>query len=138
MRTHSARSDLVAIFVIFVLVLILSYDFNVFIFIVDLFRKYPHAVTYIDEIIMGLLTLSVSFAVFAWRRLAELKIEAEKCIRAEKELADMADSRAATERIISKQLHAEIEVLLNYLKAEKHEHHGDQKRPAAPRGQKAG
>ncbi len=56
--------DLVAIIIITILVLILSYFFNVFFLLVELFQKYPKTITYIDEIIMGLLTLSISFAIF--------------------------------------------------------------------------
>ena len=102
--------------VVFILVLTASFYVNIFAFIVDLFQKNPGALVYIDEIVVGLVTLSIGFAVFSWRRVIELNKETEKCILAERELARMADTRAETERIISKQLHAEIEVLMKYLK----------------------
>jgi len=105
--------------IIFIFVLVLSYHFNVFEFIVKLFQKSPSALIYVDEIITGLLTLSIGFAVFSWRRWIELKKETEERIRAERELVHLADTKAETERIISKQLHSEIDVLLKYLKEER-------------------
>jgi len=86
---------------------------------VKLFQKSPSALIYVDEIITGLLTLSIGFAVFSWRRWIELKKETEERIRAERELVHLADTKAETERIISKQLHSEIDVLLKYLKEER-------------------
>ena len=118
-RLSHASKDSVIVGTAVILVFILSFYFNVFRFIVTSFRKNIIALEWIDEIIMCLLTLSIGLAVFAWRRLKECKKETEKCIVAEKELANMANTRAEAERIISKQLHAEIEVLLKYLKEER-------------------
>ncbi len=108
-RTTTAHKDLVIIAAIFILVFILSYFFNVFVFLLDLFRKYPRLITYVDEIITGLLTLSIGFAVFSWRRWKELKKETAERIKIQDELIKLANTKAETERIISKQLHSEIE-----------------------------
>jgi len=118
-QVSGALKDLAVIAIIFIFVLVLSYHFNVFEFIVKLFQKSPSALIYVDEIITGLLTLSIGFAVFSWRRWIELKKETEERIRAERELVHLADTKAETERIISKQLHSEIDVLLKYLKEER-------------------
>jgi len=106
----SVTKDLITIFVVFVLVLVLSYFFNIFLFIVRLFQKHPRAITYIDEIITGLVTLSVSFSIFSWRRWKELKEETSKRIEVDEELIRIADTNVEVERIINKQLRCEIEL----------------------------
>jgi len=108
-RFTNAFKDLVAIIIICIVVLILSYFFNVFVFLVVLFQKYPKTITYIDEIIMGLLTLAVGFAVFSWRRWLELKRETAERIRLQEELIQIANVKAEAERIVSRQLQSEIE-----------------------------
>jgi hypothetical protein len=113
------QKDLVVLGVVFFLALVLSYYFNVFIFIVDFLLKHPSAISYVDEVIVGLLILSIGFAVISWRRLNDCKNESERCIIAEREIAKTADTRAETERIIAKQLHAEIEVLMKYLREDR-------------------
>jgi len=105
----SAFNDLVIIAIVFIFVFILSYFFNVFAFIVDLLKNHPNWITYIDEVITGLLTLSVGFAIFAWRRWQELKKETARRIKIQEELIKIANTKAETERIISKQLRCEIE-----------------------------
>lgn len=119
LRISKSSKDLLILAVIFVVLLIASFYFNVFRFLVEWFQKNPYSITFFDEIIVGLLTLSIGFAVIAWRRLRDLKEESEKCILAEREVARMADTKAEAERIVSKQLHAEIEILLKYLKEER-------------------
>ncbi|MFA5338819.1 MAG: hypothetical protein WC317_01560 [Candidatus Omnitrophota bacterium] len=109
-RITSAFKDLVVLIVITVIILVISYFFNVFEFIVSLFNKYPHLITYVDEIITFLLTLSIGFAIFSWRRWREVKREAAECIRLQEELVMVANTKAETEKIISKQLHSEIEL----------------------------
>jgi len=109
-RFTNAFKDLIIIAVVFILVLILSYFFNVFLFLVELFQKNPRAITYIDEIIMGLLTLSVSFAVFSWRRWSELNKETAERIKLQEELIRIANIKAETEKIINKELQSEIEL----------------------------
>jgi len=106
----NAFKDLAIIAFINVLVLILSYFFNVFILLVELFQKYPKAITYIDEIIAGLVTLSISLAVFSWRRWNELKKETSRRLKLQEELLSIADTKAEAERIISKQLQIEIDL----------------------------
>jgi hypothetical protein len=108
-RRTSAFKDLIIIAIVFVLVLSLSLFFNVFVFILELIKKYPKTLTYVDEVITGLFTLSVGFAVFSWRRWLELKRETAERIRIQEELIKIANTRIETERIISKQLHCEIE-----------------------------
>ena len=105
----NAFKDLVAIIVITIFMLILSYFFNVFFLLVELFQKYPKAIIYIDEIVAGLLTLSIGFAFFSWRRWLELKEETAKRIKLQEELISIANTKAETEKIISKQLQSEID-----------------------------
>lgn len=107
---NSAFKDLVILTVVTVVLLVLSYFFNVFVFLVEIFRKHPQAITYIDEIITFLLSLSIGLAVFSWRRWRELKQETSQRIKLQEELIMIADTRAEAERIISKQLHCEIEL----------------------------
>ena len=109
-RFSSSFKDLVMIIVIFILVLILSYFFDVFIFIIKYLERYPGKIIYVDEIIIGLLTLSISFAIFSWRRWLELKKETAARIALQEELVRLADTKAETERIISMQLRSEIEL----------------------------
>ncbi len=109
-RSTAAFKDLIILAVVTVTILILSYFFDVFIFLVRIFQENPHAITYIDEIITGLLSLSIGFAVFSWRRWKELQKESVRCIQLQEELIKAAETKADTERIISKQLHSEIEL----------------------------
>ena len=109
-HSTTALRDLIILAVTTVALLILSYFFNIFVFLVELFRKYPEAITYIDEIITLLLTLSIGLTVFSWRRWLELKKETNQRIKLQEELLMIADTKAETERIISKQLHCEIEL----------------------------
>jgi hypothetical protein len=108
-RLTSAFKDLVTIGIATVFVLCLSYFFNVFILIIELFKKYPHAITWIDEIITAFLTLTIGFAIFSWRRWLELKKETAERIRIQKELTEIAETSAEVERIISKQLRSDME-----------------------------
>ena len=109
-RVTSAFKDLVILIIVTIIILILSYFFDVFVFIVNLFNRYPRSITYVDEIITALLTLSVGFAVFSWRRWRELKKETTERIRLQEELIEAAHTKAETERIIGKQLRSEIEL----------------------------
>jgi hypothetical protein len=100
--------DLVILAVITIFVLILSYFFNVFVFLIELFQKYPKALTYIDEIITGLLTLSIGLSIFAWRRWLELKNETAERIKKQEEILRLTATQAEVERIISKQLRSDM------------------------------
>ena len=104
-----AFKDLIvlAFFVIFIFVA--SYFFDIFTFLVEFFKRHPQAITWVDEIITGLLTLSIGFAIFSWRRWLELKKETAERVRLQEELIKIAETKAETERIICKQLHCEIE-----------------------------
>jgi len=108
-RFSSAAKDLIIIAVFFIIVLAFSLYFNIFKFILELVQKYPYAITYVDEVITGLLALSLGFAIFSWRRWLELKKETAERIRIQEELVKIANTKAETERIISRQLHCEIE-----------------------------
>ncbi|MBU0548456.1 MAG: hypothetical protein KJ710_06290 [Candidatus Omnitrophica bacterium] len=108
-RFTSAFKDLVIIAIVFIFTLTLSLFFNIFSFILKFIKRNPGAITYVDEIITGLFILSVSFAIFSWRRWLELKKETAERIRIQEELIRIANTKAETERIISKQLHCEIE-----------------------------
>ena len=108
-RSTDALRDLIIIAVITILVFVLSYFFNVFVFLVRLFQKYPKSITYIDEIITGFLTLTIGFAIFSLRRWLELKEETSKRIKLQEELIRIYHTKAETERIIARQLRVEIE-----------------------------
>ncbi len=92
-----------------VIVLALSYFFNVFGMIVDFLRKSPEKIIYVDEVITTLLTLSIGLALFSWRRWKELKKETAERIRKQEELIRVTTTQAETERIISKQLHMDMD-----------------------------
>lgn len=109
-KGSSAAKDLIAIAVITICAFILSYFFNVFYFIIDIIYKYPRAITYIDEIVTVLLTLSICLAIFSWRRWLSLKKETAKRIKLQEELIKMANTKAETERIVNKQLKSEVEL----------------------------
>ena len=109
LKFTSAFKDLVILVFIVIFTLILSYFFNMFIFLVEFFQKYPHSITWIDEIITGLLALSIGFAIFSWRRWREIRKETAERLRLQEELIKIAETKAETERIICKQLHCDIE-----------------------------
>jgi hypothetical protein len=109
LRFTSAFKDLIILAFILLLVFILSYFFNIFAFFVELFQKHPNSITWIDEIITGLLTLSIGFAIFSWRRWREVRKETAQRIRLQEELLEIAETKAETERIICKQLRCDIE-----------------------------
>ena len=73
-QAADASRDLVIIGVISVVIFILSYFFDIFVFIVRFLEKYPKKIIYIDEVVTILLTLSIAFAIFAWRRWLELSL----------------------------------------------------------------
>ena len=109
-RNATAFRDLIIIVIVSIFVFVLSYFFDVFIFIVKFLEKYPRKIVYIDEVITVLLTLSIAFAVFAWRRWLELKKETTKRIKLQEEIIKIANTNAEVERIIGKQLRCEIEL----------------------------
>ena len=102
--------DLIILCVVIIAVFIFSYFFNVFAFLVGFFQQHPKSLTSIDEIITVLLTFSIGFAIFSWRRWLELREETAKRIMLQEELIKMAQTKAKTEEIISKQLRSEIEL----------------------------
>jgi NADH:ubiquinone oxidoreductase subunit 5 (subunit L)/multisubunit Na+/H+ antiporter MnhA subunit len=108
-QTLNAAKDLIMLGIISIFVFILSYFFDAFIFIVKFLEKYPKNIVYIDEVITVSLTLSIGFAIFAWRRWMELKKIAAERLRLQKELVEIAEVKAETERIICKQLHCDID-----------------------------
>jgi hypothetical protein len=110
-RLTRASKDILIIVSLTVCVFVLSYLFNMFTFLVRFFSNNTKALAWIDEILMTLLTLSIGFAVFSWRRWREMREETEERLRAQKELIIAAEAKAETERIIAKQLHCDIEEL---------------------------
>ncbi|MDD5561766.1 MAG: hypothetical protein PHT50_06555 [Candidatus Omnitrophica bacterium] len=108
-QSSRALRDLIGLGVVTIFVLILSYFFNMFALIVKFLRDNPDKVVYADEIITGLLTLSVGLSIFAWRRWLELKKETGQRIKNQEELLRMTETQAETERIISKQLHLDMD-----------------------------
>jgi glucan phosphoethanolaminetransferase (alkaline phosphatase superfamily) len=110
MTDSKATKDLIAIAIVCAAVFILSYFFNIFAFIVNFFKQYPQSIIYIDEILAALLTFSIGFAVFSWRRWQELKEEVKERIKLEDEIIRIANTNVEVERIINKQLRCEIEL----------------------------
>lgn len=108
-KDKNALKDLFIISISLILIFIFSYFFDVFIFIVKFLDRYPRNIIYVDEVITGLLTLSIGFAIFSWRRWLELKKETTERIRLQEELLLIANTKAETERIVSKQLHVELD-----------------------------
>ncbi len=108
-RFTSTSKDLLIIALVSIFIFVLSYFFDVFKFLVDLFQKHPNSITWIDEIITGLLTLSIGFAIFSWRRWRELRKETVERIRLQEQIIQDCEIKAETERIICKQLHCDIE-----------------------------
>lgn len=108
-RLSNASKDLIMIFIVNGIIFILAYHFNVFVFLMELFQKNPKAITWVDETVTGLLTLSIGLAVFAWRRWLELKKEAAGRIKLQEQLITIAETKAETANIICKQLRSEIE-----------------------------
>lgn len=109
MRFTASFKDLVVLIVVTILVLIFSYFFDVFILIVKFLQKYPDKIVYVDEVIMGLLTLSIGLTFFAWRRWQESKKEAAERIKKQEELLSLTATQAEVERIISKQLRNDMD-----------------------------
>ncbi|MFA6350073.1 MAG: hypothetical protein WCY12_04025 [Candidatus Omnitrophota bacterium] len=101
--------DLVLILISLLVVFAVSYYFNFFSFLMRLFQDNPKAFIWLDEIIVCLFVLSAGLAIFAWRRWLELKKETAERIRFQEKLITIAETKAETADIISKQLRSEIE-----------------------------
>jgi len=109
LHPYRALRDLFLVIALTILVLILSYFFDVFILIVKFLQKYPNKIVYIDEVIMALLTLSIGLSIFAWRRWLEIKKETAERIKKQEELLRLTATQAEVERIISKQLRSDMD-----------------------------
>ncbi len=107
-RSSRARRDLFALGAIVIFVFTVSYFFNVFNFLTRFFERHPHALTFVDEIISVLLALSAGLVAFAWRRWEELKKETAARIKSQEELLRSAETQAEVERIINKELRADM------------------------------
>ncbi|MDD5042571.1 MAG: hypothetical protein PHV40_02775 [Candidatus Omnitrophica bacterium] len=105
----AAFKDLSMLIAATILVLVLSYFFNIFGLIVEFLKNSPDKIIYVDEVITTLLTLSLGLAVFAWRRWVDLKKETAERIKKQEELLGVTATQAETERIISKQLHIDMD-----------------------------
>jgi uncharacterized membrane protein (DUF106 family) len=105
----AAFKDLSLLIAATIFVLALSYFFNVFDLIVEFLKKSPEKIIYVDEVITTLLTLSIGLAIFAWRRWKDLKKETAERIKKQEELIRVTATQAETERIISKQLHMDMD-----------------------------
>jgi len=108
---HPSRGfrDLVLVIAAVIFVLILSYFFDMFTLIVKFLKEHPEKIVYIDEVITGLLTLSIGLSIFAWRRWLELRKETAERIKKQEELLRFTATQAEIERIISKQLRSDME-----------------------------
>jgi two-component system, NarL family, sensor histidine kinase UhpB len=108
-QNAKASRDLALLAMVTILVLVISYFFDVFVLIVKFLLNHPRMIGYIDEVVMGLLTLSIGLAVFAWRRWLELKKETTQRIKNQEELIRVTTTQADIERIISKQLRVDMD-----------------------------
>jgi len=102
--------DLIVLAIVTIFVFVLSYFFNVFIFLIRIFQQHPSAITWVDEIITVLLTLSIGLAIIAWRRWKALQKETARRIRLQERLISEANTKADIERIIAHQLRTEIQM----------------------------
>jgi len=109
LRYSPAFKDAIIILSALVSLFMLSYYFNFFVFLAEIFQNNPDAFIWIDEIIIILLVLSVGSTIFAWRRWLELKKEAARRIRLQEELIALEQTKAEAADIVSKQLRSEIE-----------------------------
>jgi len=112
----AALGDLIVLCLVVVIVFILSYFLNIFEFLVKIFSQNPQGIVYIDEIIAMLLTISIGLTIFSWRRWLEFKKEAAERIKNQEMLREVAETRAEVERIISKQLRADMDQLKHEVK----------------------
>ncbi|MDD5195893.1 MAG: hypothetical protein PHQ96_09530 [Candidatus Omnitrophica bacterium] len=119
-KMATALKDIIVFASVTILVFILSYFFDVFSFIVGRFEQNPRALKSLDEIITLLVTLSIGFAIFSWRRWRETKKESAQCISLQQELLDAAETKAAVERIISRQLRSDMDDLKQAVKEMHH------------------
>ena len=108
-KPSSAARDLVWLIAVTVFVLLLSYYFDTFVLIVRYLERHPGKIVYIDEVITAFLTLSISLAIFSWRRWVELRKETAERIKKQEELLRMTATQAEVERIISKQLRSDMD-----------------------------
>lgn len=108
-RCNPAFKDAIIILSALASLFMLSYYFNFFAFLAEIFQNNPDAFIWIDEIIIILLVLSVGSTIFAWRRWLELKKEAARRIRLQEELIALEQTKAEAADIVSKQLRSEIE-----------------------------
>ncbi|MDD4954934.1 MAG: hypothetical protein PHP17_02715 [Candidatus Omnitrophica bacterium] len=115
-KLSAASKDAIILILVVVLVFILSYFFNVFYFLVQIFSKNSRALLYIDEIVTVLLTACVGMTIFSWRRWREFRNEAAKRLKNQEMLREVAETKAEVERIISKQLRADMDQLKNEVK----------------------
>jgi len=109
LRYSLAFKDAIIILSVLVSLFMISYYFNFFAFLAEIFQNNPDAFIWIDEIIIILLVLSVGSTIFAWRRWLELKKEAARRIRLQEELIALEQTKAEAADIVSKQLRSEIE-----------------------------
>ncbi|MCK9573052.1 MAG: hypothetical protein M0R20_01435 [Candidatus Omnitrophica bacterium] len=116
LKFSAAFRELIILGVVTVFVFMASYFLNIFNFLVKMFYENPKEIVYIDEIITVLLTLSIGFAVFAWRRWLELKRESAQRIRDEEMLREAAETEADVERIVSKQLRSDMDQIKQEIK----------------------
>jgi len=109
LRYSLAFKDAIIILSVLVSLFMISYYFNFFAFLAEIFQNNPDAFIWIVEIIIIFLVLSVGSTIFAWRRWLELKKEAARRIRLQEELIALEQTKAEAADIVSKQLRSEIE-----------------------------
>lgn len=101
--------DLLIFGIILLLALAAAHYFGVLVFIIEYVDRRPGEVIFLDELVAGLLVLSTGLFIFLMRKMHQLKKETVERIRLQEELLNSALTEAEVERIIGKQLHAEIE-----------------------------
>ena len=101
--------DLFIFGIILLLALVAAHYFGVLVFIIEYVDKRPGAVMFLDEFVAGLLVLSIGLFIFLLRKMSELKSETAERMRLQEELLKRCQTEAEMEKIISHQLHVEVE-----------------------------
>lgn len=101
--------DLFVFAILLLLALLAAHYFGVLVFIIEYVDKRPGAVIFLDEFVAGMLVLSTGLFIFLLRKMAQLKEETAERIRLQEELLKRCQTEAQIEKIISHQLHVEVE-----------------------------
>lgn len=109
MKTDNTTRELIIFGAALVLVLVVAHLLDLFVFVVNFLDYHRETMFYIDELIIGLAVLSTGLFIFLLRKTVQLKKETAERMRLQEELLKHCQTEAETERIVSRQLHVEVE-----------------------------